>query len=79
MARTTWTVKKQESKTLTLDKSWADELRKLATENSFALSAFVWYFWSAREYVHIFPQYICELTICAVKMVRETLTKKIVV
>jgi len=52
--------------------------------------AFTWYFvekvfskrcafWSARECRHIFPQrqYICEWTICAVKMVRESVTKRL--
>ena len=51
--------------------------------------SFVWYFvenifskrctfWSARECRHIFRQYIglCEWTICAVKMVRESMTKR---
>jgi len=48
--------------------------------------AFVWYFvenifskrctfWSAWECRHSFPQYICEWRICAVKMVRESMTK----
>jgi len=32
-----------------------------------------------REGVEIFPQYICELTICAVKMIRESTSKKVVV
>jgi len=52
--------------------------------------AFAWYFvenifskrctlWSARDCRHIFPQCICEWTVCALKMVRESMTRKIVV